>query len=198
MSRPPGWYVLYTRHQGIRHRRSPCSARKVRASGLGPPRQCVRVTSLVLILRAAAGASQEGLTSLASPRALTMSAGKAYPPSMTPCDCSMTRFEPSSSLFASELAFFNSASGLKFSHATFLFCFLHSAPALHCASAPSRTRPRPRSNPPQTNSHTLLEERGDGLGCSGCPVLLVCVSFDLRTVASPPGREHNTDRGGGV
>jgi hypothetical protein len=95
-------------------------------------------TSSLPILRAAAGASQEGLTltSVALARFLTMSAGKTYSPSKTPCDTS-TIEEPSSSLFAFEVAFKNSVAGLKFSHAMSLFCFLHSSPALRRASAPA-------------------------------------------------------------
>jgi len=95
-------------------------------------------TSSLPILRAAAGASQEGLTltSVALARFLTMSAGKTYSPSKTPCDTS-TIEEPSSSLFAFEVAFENSVAGLKFSHAMPLFCFLHSSPAPRRASAPA-------------------------------------------------------------
>ena len=80
------------------------------------------------------GASQEGVMSLASPRDLTISAGRLYSPSWTFFDSSMTLLEPSSSLFATAKVPLNSSSGEKFSHATLLFCFLHSAPGKYTRS----------------------------------------------------------------
>jgi hypothetical protein len=91
-------------------------------------------TALSPVLRAAEPA-QDGVISRASPTDLTMSAGSVYSPRRTFCDSSMTSLEPSFSLLAMAPASLKYASGLKFSHATFLFCFLHSSPVQTCVSA---------------------------------------------------------------